>query len=636
MTSQRPGFLAHLLSFALAMLSAASARAECVSAFQRGDTNQDNKVDLSDPISTLGYLFLGSVEPGCHDAADADDNGKIDLSDAVYSVSYLFIGGAPIPPPVWNDCGVDPSADDLTCVVYAPCGVAEPGRCTSNDCCEPGNYCAKALNDCSGMGSCAPRPDICPLIFDPVCGCDGVTYSNLCSAASAGVNVVHKGECGRPEGCFSDDDCELGSFCERNAGECDEPGQCAARPEGCEKILDPVCGCDGNTYGNRCEAARQGVSVDYPGECRGGQPCDSNGQCAPNEYCWRDIGHCDDVGDCIRRPELCAQVIDPVCGCDGKTYVNDCVAGSLGVSLARKGPCEAGGECIDNSGCDEDSFCFKLQGFCNEPGFCLKDVDLAECAGVPFDPICGCDGLTHDNECLAHVAGVTVQRFGSCEEGVECKSNDDCAEDYFCFKKESFCAEPGFCFREPTPADCQDEEDFPVCGCDDATYRNECAANLAGVTVAYPGACDGLPRCDSDEDCDGRSFCQFRDGFCAGLGKCEARPAQCPEDVVDPVCGCDGITYINDCFARAAGVSVSFRGKCDGGNFDCQTSASCGQGLFCAKPTGDCDGNGRCDNLPTACDDVFDPVCGCDGLTYPNECQAHAAGVNVLTRGECP
>ena len=37
---------------------------------------------------------------------------------------------------------------------------------------------------------------LCPAIFDPVCGCDNVTYSNSCVALNAfGVSVFTDGEC---------------------------------------------------------------------------------------------------------------------------------------------------------------------------------------------------------------------------------------------------------------------------------------------------------------------------------------------------------------------------------------------------------------------------------------------------------
>jgi len=65
-------------------------------------------------------------------------------------------------------------------------------------------------------------------------------------------------------------------------------------------------------------------------------------QCGPHEFCQKPTGTCLWPwleGNCVFRPGICSKIYMPVCGCDGKTYSNDCHRQAAGVSLAHPGKC---------------------------------------------------------------------------------------------------------------------------------------------------------------------------------------------------------------------------------------------------------------------------------------------------------
>jgi hypothetical protein len=542
----------HLLLPALGLVAIPLPEAAADVFFRRGDANGSGTADLSDGVHTLNNLFLGGPRAECEDAADADDMGTISLTTAIYYFNALFLGGPAVPAPGIRECGHDPTLDALDCKRYDAC--PQEGACLSSADCEAGSYCAKLDGDCDGEGQCLPRPAACPPLFDPVCGCDGRTYGNGCEAAAAGVSVAHRGPCFSLGNCDSNDDCAEGFYCAKEEGDCAGPGSCTERPLICPENYDPVCGCDGVTYGNACEAAAAGVSVAHRGECAPQADCATNAECPAGSYCQKAEGDCEGRGACRPRPVACPDVYDPVCGCDGVTYGNACEAAAAGASVAHRGPCVPSG-CTTNADCPVGHYCAKAEGDCGGEGACRPRPEA--CLAI-YDPVCGCDGVTYGNACEAAAAGASVAHRGECEPRFDCESDEECPRGSYCRKEPGDCEGRGTC--TPRPEVCPAIYD-PACGCDGVTYGNPCEAAAAGVSVLHRGPCIPSGNCDSNDDCGGGDYCRKAVGECGGLGVCSVRPVACP-DVFDPVCGCDGVTYGNACEAAAAGVSVAYGGEC--------------------------------------------------------------------------
>lgn len=185
------------------------------------------------------------------------------------------------------------------------------------------------------------------------------------------------------------------------------------------------------------------------------------------------------------------------------------------------------------------------------------------------------------------------------------------------------------------------------------------------VLARLPPAKDaGAPietkRCVDDVDCGGVAFCARVE--CGDLaGNCVARPIVCEEEPA-PVCGCDGITYWNDCLRRAAGITAMRPRECD---FTIAQMCglkpvpgpapgpgeACPPGFFCARllappppgpPPTQCPPEvpGTCWGLPAVCPSRLDSdrwtSCGGPDPRCKTTCEAIRTGEPHRRANACP
>jgi predicted secreted protein len=83
--------------------------------------------------------------------------------------------------------------------------------------CAAGTYCEFTAAQACGMadqqGTCQKKPEFCPEVYSPVCGCDGKEYGNSCFANAAGTSVAHEGKCNAGGVRCGNTTCAAGDVC---------------------------------------------------------------------------------------------------------------------------------------------------------------------------------------------------------------------------------------------------------------------------------------------------------------------------------------------------------------------------------------------------------------------------------------
>ncbi|MCP3979400.1 MAG: hypothetical protein GY716_08730 [bacterium] len=239
---------------------------------------------------------------------------------------------------------------------------------------------------------------------------------------------------------------------------------------------------------------------------------------------------------------------------------------------------------------------------------CRNDCSPPSCGDGVTDPGEACDDGNDENEdacrnnCTRPSCGDAIVDPGeACDDGA---SNSDTA--------------PDACRRDCTEARCGDGVVDGAESCEPAAGAASCCAEDCRFEAVGTG-CDDGAFCTEDDACD-------VSGACSGQARSCDDGEVCTDDVCDEA--------LDTCVSQ---LDPDNAPQCDdicGGD---DGLACPGPNQFCRRPPGQCDEDpeGLCTQIPQDCPGTFEPVCGCNGVTYANACLAEAEAATIDFAGSC-